>query len=51
MSVLILKNISKNIKQCKFYTVMANVVTNVSSHEQLVIDQSFEPQKDMIGFY
>ena len=51
MSVLILKNISKNIKQSKFYTVMADEVTNISSHEQLVIDQNFEPQKDMTGFY
>lgn len=51
MSVLVLKNISKNIKQSKFYTIMADEVTNISSHEQLVIDQNFEPQKDMTGFY
>ena len=51
MSVLVLKNISKNIKQSKFYTIMADEVTNISGHEQLVIDQNFEPQKDMTGFY
>ena len=50
------QKISKNEKQSKFYTIMADEVTEVSSHEQLVIcirwiDHKFEPHEDMIGFY
>ena len=56
MSVLILRNISKNVKQSKFYPIMADEVTDVSTHEQLVIcirwiDHNFEPHEDMIQFY
>ena len=56
MSVFILRNISKNVKQSKFYTIMADEVTHVSNHEQLVtcirwINHNFEPHEDMIGFY
>ena len=56
MSVSILRNISKNLKQSKFYTIMADEVTDVSNHEQLVIcirwiDHNFEPHEDRIGFY
>ena len=36
-NISILRNISKNVKQSKFYTVMADEVTDVSNHEQLVI--------------
>ena len=54
--ISILRNISKNVKQSKFYTVMADEVTDVSNHEQLVIcirwiDHNFEQHEDMIGFY
>ena len=56
MFVSILQNISKNVKQSKFYPIMADEVTDVSNHEQLVIsirwiDHNFEPHEDMIGFY
>ena len=56
MSVMTLRNISKNVKQSKFYTIMADEVTDVSNHEQLVIcirwiDYNFEPHEDMIEFY
>ena len=56
MSVSILQNITKNAKQSKFYTIMADEVTDVSNHEQLVIgicwiDQNFELHEDMIEFY
>ena len=55
-NISILRNISKNVKQSKFYTVMADEVTDVSNHEQLVIcirwiDHNFEQHEDMIGFY
>ena len=48
MSVSTLQNILKNVKQRKFYTIMADEVTVFSNHEQLVtgirwIDQNFEP--------
>ena len=56
MSVSILRNISKNVKQSKFYTIMVDEVTDVSNHEELVIcirwiDHNFEPHKEMIGLY
>ena len=56
MSVSILRNISKNVKQSKFYTIMADEVADVSNHGELVIcirwvDHNFEPHKEMIGFY
>ena len=56
MSVSILQNISKNVKQSKFYTIMADEVIGVSNHEQLVtcirwIDHNFEPHEEMTGFY
>ena len=56
MSVSILRNVSKKVKQSKFYTIMVDEVTDVSNHEELVIcirwiDHNFEPHKEMIGFY
>ena len=56
ISVSILRNISKNGKQSKFYTITADELTDVSNHEQLAIcirwiDHNFEPHEDMIGFY
>ena len=56
MSFSIQRNISKNVKQSKFYTITADEVTDVSNHEQLVIcirwiDHNFEPHEDMIRFY
>ena len=56
MSVSILRNISKNVKQSKFYTIMVDEVADVSNHGELVIcirwvDHNFEPHKEMIGFY
>ena len=56
MSVSILRNISKKVKQSKFYTIMVDEVTDVSNHEELVIcirwiDHNCEPHKEMIGFY
>ena len=56
MSVSILRNISKKVKQSKFYTIMVDEVTDVSNHDELVIcirwiDHNFEPHKEMIGFY
>ena len=56
MSVSILRNISKNVKQSKFYTIIVDDVSDVSNHEQSVIcipwiDRNFEPHEDMIGFY
>ena len=37
MFVSILQNISENVKQSKFYIIMADEVTDVSNHEDLVI--------------
>ena len=37
MFVSILQNISENVKQSKFYIIMADEVTDVSNHEHLVI--------------
>ena len=56
ISVSILRNISKNGKQSKFYTITADQLTDVSNHEQLAIcirwiDHNFEQHEDMIGFY
>ncbi len=51
-----IKDIASSIKASKFYTIMADEVTDASNREQVVIcfrwvDNNFEPHEDFIGLY
>ena len=56
MGLRILRDLATSIRQAKFFCVMADEVTDVSSKEQVVVcfrsvDAQFQPHEDFIGLH
>ena len=56
MALHILRNIAKSIQQAKYFTIMADEVTDCSNKEQVavcfrMVDENFEPQESFIGLH
>ena len=56
MALHILRNIAKSIQQAKYFTIMADEVTDCSNKEQVAVcfrtvDENFEPQESFIGLH
>ena len=52
----ILRNIAKSIQQAKYFTIMADEVTDCSNKEQVAVcfrtvDENFEPQESFVGLH
>ena len=56
MSLTILREISKNIQNSVYYTIMANEVTNSSNKKQFVVclrwvDHDLVTHEELVGLY
>ena len=56
MATAVLRTISQSIQTCKFFSMMADEVTDSSNKEQVVVcfrsvDEHFEPLEEFIGLY
>jgi len=56
MANTIIRDISNKIQQAKYFSLMADEVTDVSNREQVVVcirwvDEELQPHEDFLGLY